>query len=192
MTQHKKGHDYVLVWQLSGNAESVDCMHMMADEIERLRAVIRPESYARSDEKRVLYDTKSPRNGALSGCETVPDPDSRVWETPFAPQTHATQPQGSVQGEGSVPDSRNAKEPVAWAVETGGELEASFCGPAGREDAADWREQSDGVIVPLCRHPQPTLTAQEWGAVAAAIAEAESHFHARRADTLRKLLERLS
>lgn len=209
-------------WQLSGNAESVDwsdlamagrayadnlvgepavskIMHMMADEIERLRTVIRPESYARSDEKCVLYDTKrgttQPRNGALSGCETVPDPDSRVWETPRTPQPHPPPPQGSVQGEGSFRDSRNAKEPVAWAVETGGELEASFCGPAGREDAADWREQSDGVIVPLYR--SPTLTAEEREAVKwcrdniTAIAHPSSAFAYIHAATLRSLLERL-
>lgn len=207
-------------WQLSGNAESVDwsdlamagrayadnlvgepavskIMHMMADEIERLRTVIRPEPYAKSDEKRVFYDTKSPRNGALSGCETVPDPGSRVWETPCTPPTHATQPQGSVQDEGSFCVSRNANEPVAWAVETGGELEASFCGPAGREDAADWREQSDGVIVPLYR--SPTLTAEEREAVGRAVDwldrwQATHGYHSSESGdlaTLRGLLERL-
>lgn len=98
-------------------------------------------------------------------------------------------------GEGSFRDSRNAKEPVAWAVETGGELEASFCGPAGREDAADWREQSDGVIVPLYR--SPTITDEEREAVEAAVKCADLYdeemdgFASGVSKTLRKLLERL-
>lgn len=90
-------------------------------------------------------------------------------------------------GEGSFRDSQNAKEPVAWAVETGGELEASFCGPAGREDAADWREQSDGVIVPLYR--SPTLTDAEREAVDFAADFLDGR---RVAETLRNLLERLA
>lgn len=288
-------------WQLSGNAESVDwsdlamagrayadnlvgepavskIMHMMADEIGRLRTVIRPESYAKSDEKCVLYDTNHdaapaarastgnthrsveessrPRrahNPEIAGAnpaaptldaalEAIADlpgerppsavsanggtpsaasrdgsgtsnthkpvawarfysnggPESVYLDRPPADAVplyrHPTPPQGSVQDEGSFRDSRNAKAPVAWAVETGGELEASFCGPAGREDAADWREQSDGVIVPLYR--SPTLTDEEREAVEWAIYEGPLRSQAEgaeeRADTLRKLLERLA
>lgn len=71
--------------------------------------------------------------------------------------------------------------PVAWAVEAGGELEASFCGRYGREDAADWAEQSNGDIVPLYRYPQdgvvrlPPLDpngAPGWNAAIGAVREA--------------------
>lgn len=199
-------------WQLSGNAENVDwsdlamagrayadnlvgepavskVMHMMADEIERLRSVIRPESYAKSDEKRVFYDTKSPQNGALSGCETVPDPDSRVWETPCTPQPHATPTQGSVQGEGRFRVSQNANEPVAWHIngseyDTGCEYEYATL-ERGIAEAAT----AEGcVVVPLYRHPQTTLTDEEREAVEHFARE----FKGPRAATLRKLLERLA
>lgn len=120
-----------------------------------------PVSYAKNDEKRVFYDTKSPRNGALSGCETVPDPDSRVWETQRTPQPNATPPQGSVHGEGSLCDSRNAKEPVAWAALCDdGDIAWIGYTPEGAADGAGNRR-----IVPLYRQPQPTLTDAEREAV---------------------------
>lgn len=220
-------------WQLSGNAESVDwsdlamagrtyadnligepsvskIMHMMADEIERLRAAIRPESYAKNDEKRVNWptnrDTTQPRNGALSDG---PGPDSRVWETPYTPQPHATPPQGSVQGEGSFCVSRNAKEPVAWAVAgDNGDYAVKLCfDKASAQTEADRRGvvglRPDYVVVPLYR--APTLTDEEREAVEQGqqalledamiagvfnpdLAEADRKFAA----TLRKLLERLT
>lgn len=149
-----------------------------------------------SDEKRVFYDTKGPRNGAPSGCETVPDPDSRVWETPCTPQQHATPTQGSVHGEGSFLDSRNAKEPVAWAVAgDNGDYAAKLCfDEASAVLEADRRcmvgLRLDYVVVPLYRHPQPVLTdeereAVEWVAGAAWYAPTISA-------TLRGLLERLA
>lgn len=199
-------------WQLSGNAESVDwsdlamagrayadnlvgepavskVMHMMADEIERLRAVIRPESHAESDENRVLYDTKGPRNGAPSGCETVPDPDSRVWDTPCTPQTQATPTQGSVQGEGSVRDSRNANEPVAYGVEKQG-YPPMFSLHTDWNWACRTAMEENGTIVPLYRQPQPTLTEAEREAVEY-FASFQWTMVKPHAATLRSLLERL-
>jgi hypothetical protein len=73
-------------------------------------------------------------------------------------KTNPTQPrngtpaEGSVPGEGSVPDSRNWKEPVAWAVEKKGYPpmfavfnDWNFACRAAMEEYAE--------IVPLYRHP---------------------------------------
>lgn len=146
--------------QLAWTERERDSLRVSINNLRDYVAELNAELYAKSDEKRVLCDTKSPRNGALSGCETVPDPDSRVWETPCTPPTHATQPQGSVQGEGSVRDSQNANEPVAWAVMyPNGEFGIlAFY----RREAEDRATASDRVV-PLYR--SPTLTDAEQEAV---------------------------
>lgn len=50
------------------------------------------------------------RNGAVSGRETAPDPDSRVWETPRTPQPTLTNAErraieffSRIDGPGNVP-----------------------------------------------------------------------------------------
>jgi hypothetical protein len=104
--------------------------------------------------------TTPPRNGALSGRETVPDPDSRVWETPCTPQTHATPQHCSVQGDGSVPRSGTENEPVAWWLkgseyDTGCEYEYVSLVKESAEAAA----KEGGTVTPLYR--APTLTDAE-------------------------------
>lgn len=157
---------------------------------------VTPVSYLRTDENRVFYDTKSLRNGALSGCETVPDPDSRVWETPSTPQPHAIPAKGSAQGDGSVRDSRNANEPVAWAVMVDGRrMYVSWCKEMCEDEAYYHRHPcGDSVsVVPLYRQPHPTLTDAERASVETAVL-ALVDLHVGQVDvvaTLRGLLERL-
>lgn len=55
-----------------------------------------------------------PRDVALSGCETVPDPDSRVWETWRTPATQATPSEGSVQDRCTLTDAE--REAVEFAI----------------------------------------------------------------------------
>lgn len=93
---------------------------------------------------------------------------SRVWETPRTQPPHATYPQGSVPGEGSFLDSRNAKEPVAWWLkgaeyDTGCEYEyVSLV-----KESADAAAKNGGTVTPLYR--SPTLTDAEREAVELAI-----------------------
>ena len=102
-------------------------------------------------------------------------------------------------GEGSVPGSRNWKEPVAWAVEKKGYPpmfavfnDWNFARRTAMEEYAE--------IVPLYRHPpcqdlsQKNLTDEEREAVAYfAVIEGNQYLTAANtaAATLRKLLERL-
>lgn len=222
-------------WQLSGNAESVDwsdlamagrayadnlvgepavskVMHMMADEIERLRSenasnrrisgefLRRPYcgqncADAKNDAKNdaigpqsaAKTTTTKPRNGALSDG---PDPDSRVWETQRTPPPRDTPPQGSVPGEGSVPDSRTENEPVAWWLkgseyDTGCEYEyVSLV-----KESADAAAKEGGTVTPLYRLPQPTLTDEERIAVEHCCDVIDAKAYGDSA-TLRRLLER--
>ena len=118
-----------------------------------------------------------------------------------APPPHATPPQGSVQGEDSVPDSRSENEPVAWLIR--GVLYDSGC---EYEYVTNFKENSEaaaaqgGRVVPLYRQPQPTLTDAEREAVEWAAANAQEavdkqlmgwRADAEMAATLRQLLERL-
>lgn len=107
------------------------------------------------------------RNGAVSG---VPDPDSRVWETPCTPQPHAIPAKGSAQGDGSVRDSRNANEPAAWAVmprncdycvTLSTRREAAQKAAERKVEVGEYATMDDIAVVPLYRHPQPTLTETE-------------------------------
>lgn len=107
-------------------------IHNLRDYVAELNA----ELYAKSDENRVLFNTKR---------DATPPPQ-------------ATPPQGSVQGEGRFRVSQNANEPVAWYVSCNGWKYVSLL----REAA----ESAGGShVVPLYRHPQPTLTDEEREAV---------------------------
>ena len=92
-------------------------------------------------------------------------PEAKANAESVAPQPTAGDRSG--QAEGGVPDSRNAKEPVAWLVagaeyDTGCEFQyvSLF-----RESAAEAARSGGGVMVPLYRQPQPTLTDAEREAV---------------------------
>jgi hypothetical protein len=107
--------------------------------------------------------------------------------------THATPHEGSVQGEGSVPDSRNWKEPVAWAVVYPNDEVAIV---AFKRRDADERASASDRVVPLYR--SPTLTDEEREAVEwfAEVRKpltrlTQSHNREKYKDTLRGLLERL-
>lgn len=111
-------------------------------------------------------------------------------------KTNPTQPRngtpvkGSVPGEGSVPDSRNWNEPVAWAVEDERGLQKALHPTAGHARCMARSYRTDGMegkVVPLYRHPQPTLTDEEREAVEVAIIGG-----CEMAATLRKLLLRLA
>jgi len=130
-----------------------------------------PVSYEKSDEKRVLYDTN----------HDAP-PEARATKDERTPK--------DAVGTG------NTQKPVAWAVfrwwdNTG---VAAFC---QRDEADDWRalETADTChrhdVVPLYRHPHPTLTDEERAALMASqgfwALEDSPH-----AATLRSLLSRLS
>ena len=86
----------------------------------------------------------------------------------------------SVASAGSV-----AGEPVAWFVDGVGYPYATVI----RERAQAWADSDGGVIVPLYRQPQPTLTDAEREAVAWAVSAAEDCQHPAD-DALRGLLER--
>lgn len=97
----------------------------------------------------------------------------------------ATPPQGS------VPDSGNWNEPVAWAAwfDDEDKPDADFLF-RNKEQADCWCRKRGADSVPLYRHPQPTLTDEEREAVkwAADHLDASGFGSA----TLRKLLERLA
>ena len=103
--------------------------------------------------------------------------------------THATPHEGSVQGEGSVLDSRNWKEPVAWAVVYPNDEVAIV---AFKRRDADERASASDRVVPLYR--SPTLTDEEREAVEQAIdaANGMARIESWALCTLRKLLERLA
>ena len=99
---------------------------------------------------------------------TDPVPYAKTYENlGFAPTKRDTTPprngtpqDGSLQGEGSVPDSRIANEPVAWALICGDCVDSTF---TDRDEAVEW---ASGIIppaqiVPLYRHPPATLTDAE-------------------------------
>ena len=73
-------------------------------------------------------------------------------------KTNPTQPrngtpvEGSVRGEGSVPDSRSENEPVAWWV-MGAECEYEYV-TLLKENANASVEAEGGTVIPLYRHPQ--------------------------------------
>ena len=144
--------------------------------------------------------TTPARSGALSGCETVPDPDSRVWETQRTPQPQATPTQGSVPCEGSVPDSRTENEPVAWAVMPANSdycvtlstrREAAQKAAERKVEVGEYATMDDIVVVPLYRHPQPTLTDAERSLLAMLADHPRTHeIMPYEVATLRGLLER--
>lgn len=111
------------------------------------------------------------------------------------PPPHATSTQGSVPSDGSVPDSRKWNEPVAWAVQWAGEdidVRSVFSDRASAErHVANYHGKNS--IVPLYRHPQPTLTDEEREAVEQAIDAANGMAQAEpwTIRTLRGLLERM-
>ena len=118
------------------------------------------------------------RSGAVSACETVPDPDSRTWETrqqtasdrskpiksPASSQelerTHGvrhTQAECTTQDECVFPVSRNAKEPVAWAVMDGTKTLVGYHS-CSRDKAEAWaKEYGFPEVVPLYRHQHATV-----------------------------------
>ena len=160
--------------------------------LRSLLVMLRPEWEDPNDPAEAT--TTQPRKGAPSG---VTDPDSRVWGTPCKPHPQATPAEGSVPGEGSVPDSRNWKEPVAWAVEKKGYPpmfavfnDWNFACRAAMEEYAE--------IVPLYRHPPCqdllqknfTLTADEREAMRFCSVVLDMGERPDCAATLRKLLER--
>ena len=124
-----------------------------------------------------------------------PQPIKTAEDTP---DTHATPTEGSVQGEGTVPDSRTENEPVAWAVryahcDTG--IVALLrtldeCRQQWINRTTDyWRYE------PLYRHPpcqdslQKNLTEAEHDALEFAVETGRVAMHDE--STLRKMLERL-
>ena len=128
-----------------------------------------------------------------------------------AAKTDTTQPpngtpaKGSVQGVGSVPDSRNANEPVAWGVMRVGGGWVSILGNALQAETSrqsfDKTENWVHEIAPLYRQPQPTFTDAEREAIKVAAGcmgmwmiengVAEDGSMGRAATTMRGLLERL-
>ena len=79
----------------------------------------------------------------------------RLKDTPAALDTPSM---GSVQSECSLTDAE--REPVAWAVTPRGnneEIDCEFIYPSAAT-AGDVALGCDGVVVPLYRHQQPTLT----------------------------------
>lgn len=99
---------------------------------------------------------------------TDPVPYAKTYENlGFAPTKRDTTPprngtpqDGSLQGEGSVPDSRIANEPVAWALICGDCVDSTF---TDRDEAVEWASGMipPAQIVPLYRHPPATLTDAE-------------------------------
>ena len=93
-------------------------------------------------------------------------------------------------------------EPVAWAVTPTGkdeEVDCEFVFPSAAT-AGDVALGCDGVVVPLYREPQPTLTSKEREAVKMGISSCEQigqyqawadRINEQAAATLRGLLERL-
>lgn len=108
------------------------------------------------------------RNGAVSGCETVPDPDSRVWHT----AGHATPSEGT-------------QEPVAWAVTDGYWFHDVRLAEWTAQNYADQMNKASGSVkykaIPLYAAPQgrvvrlPALVWQH----AAYIGEGERHYKSR-------------
>ena len=84
-------------------------------------------------------------------------------------------------------DGSVAGKPVAWFVDGVGYPYATVI----RERAQAWADSDGGVIVPLYRQPQPTLTDAEREAVAWAEDCADSQREWKIGATLRGLLERL-
>lgn len=102
------------------------------------------------------------------------------------PPPPATPGEGSTPREGSVLDSRNANEPVAWAVVGVGYEYVSLL----RESAAEAARSGGGVMVPLYRQPQPAFTDAEREAVDMAM-RSSPFCYMPEAKTLLGLLERL-
>jgi hypothetical protein len=107
---------------------------------------------ARADADRSRTDKAVIRPGDGTG-DTLAKRDT-------TPPRNGTPADGSVQGEGSVPDSRIANEPVAWALICGDCVDSLF---TDRDEAVEW---ASGIIppaqiVPLYRHPPATLTDAE-------------------------------
>ncbi len=81
-------------------------------------------------------------------------------------------------------------QPVAWSVDWDGKIDCDFV-YRDRESAMDViadNDETSGVVVPLYREPQPTLTDEEREAIVAAIRRGGQW---RWSETLRGLLERL-
>jgi len=85
-------------------------------------------------------------------------------------------------------DGSVAGKPVAWFVDGVGYPYATVI----RERAQAWADSDGGVIVPLYRQPQPTLTDAERAAVAWAEDCADSQREWKIGATLRGLLSRLT
>lgn len=121
---------------------------------------VTPVAYQENDEKRVFYDTTGGQSDRTQPIENGPDADSRVWETPAktdtTPPRNGKPTEGSVPGECSVLDSRNWKEPVAWAVVYPNDEVAIV---AFKRRDADERASASDRVVPLYR--SPTLTDEE-------------------------------
>jgi hypothetical protein len=105
--------------------------------------------------------------------------------------------------DGAEPSPASAgSQPVAWAAVFDGEVDAEFVWPF-MADALAWAAARPGVeIVPLYRHPQPTLTDEEREAIEWSILQAEATIGmaneqgtidgaAKTIEALRGLLERL-
>lgn len=111
---------------------------------------------ARADADSARTDKAALRPGEGTGEGTGDTPAKRDT----TPTRNGTPQDGSLQGEGSVPDSRIANEPVAWALICGDCVDSTF---TDRDEAVEW---ASGIIppaqiVPLYRHPPATLTDAE-------------------------------
>jgi hypothetical protein len=110
---------------------------------------VTPVAYQENDEKRVFYDT-------TGGESDRPQPIGSPAETNPTQPRNGTPAEGSVPGECSVLDSRNWKEPVAWAVVYPNDEVAIV---AFKRRDADERASASDRVVPLYR--SPTLTDEE-------------------------------
>lgn len=127
------------------------------------------------------YDIYDTRGEAEAICRWLCEEESGdIWRVvPLVP-ADATPLSHATSQECSVPPE--CTEPAAWAVEHGGDI--VYCSIRAY-DAQEWAGVGPGDVVPLYR--SPTLTDEEWGAIAYYIGTAGPEGIDA---TLRRLLER--
>lgn len=119
---------------------------------------------------------------------------------------HDAAPEATADGQGRdnpvTPDhvgTGNTQEPVAWAVTIPlgrgrYAVDDFFMSPKAAKEACDLRIKNTsrgGEVIPLYRHPQPTLTDDEREAILGVIDAEHRRGAWQWADTLSKLLERM-
>jgi hypothetical protein len=111
------------------------------------------------------YDIYDTRGEATAICRWLCEEESGdIWRVvPLVP-ADATPPLHATSQECSVPPE--CTEPVAWAVEHGGSI---VYVAIRASDAQEWAGGGPVDVVPLYRHPQPTLTDEEREAIETAM-----------------------